>query len=136
MRLSVPDSIVTTHRTHGSFSFFSYDPTKPYWQKTQYRCLMESSNARGPGVEVYSFIRRTKPFTVAYRVICRRKSMLKKLRPKRIDPNACSQCGNKYKRVSGIWRCETCGVNKSFDLDDGRPRSYVTNRVLPIRVDD
>lgn len=53
----------------------------------------------------------------------------------KLHDNACPKCGERFKRISGIWRCNECGINKSYRLDDGRPREgWIMNavRVKPI----
>jgi len=52
----------------------------------------------------------------------------------KLHPNACPKCGQLFKRISGLWRCQDCGINKKYDLDDGRPRSF--GRIEPLIAED
>lgn len=57
----------------------------------------------------------------------------------KIHDNACPSCGQRFKRVSGIWRCENCGLNKKYDVDDGRPREgqpIYSTRIKPLISDE
>lgn len=54
----------------------------------------------------------------------------------KIHPNECPKCGNLFKKISGIWRCTTCQVNKKYDIDDGRPREgFGYTRIKPLIED-
>lgn len=63
--------------------------------------------------------------------------MAKKRHKIKIDDRDCPGCGHRFKRVSGILRCDECGINKKYDVDDGRPREgFGYTRIKPIIRDD
>lgn len=61
----------------------------------------------------------------------------------KIKPNTCPHCGDRLKRISGLWRCEKDQYNARAHVDygyenerfgrmDNRPYDYVTGRVEPV----